>query len=372
MALESLNIPDWLLGASDDHTVAATMVATLLAVMETAGNDSATLLKNAGIDASELQNADNRISYRAYLRLCCAAIDRHPVAEVCLPLGEQLNISALGTLGLGLLNCKTCREAFQLALKYRSTLGVPTTISLETESDRELLVVDEPFKPLLSAKHIRALFYSVISCVFHNGRYLVGGAFRFEKICLNLETAEDNKVLADYFGCEVISNAGRNCVAFNKALMNAPIQYASPSAKKITDPLCQELSSRLHRQSSIAQQVAKLLLKRLHNPPNLSEVAGKLDISSRSLSRQLLNEGLSFQLLLDELRKTNAKLLLREHRLTMEAVAHAVGFSDVANFRRAFKKWTNITPAHYRNHCHPHEHQPHCATKALYAPKQRA
>jgi AraC-like DNA-binding protein len=41
-------------------------------------------------------------------------------------------------------------------------------------------------------------------------------------------------------------------------------------------------------------------------------------------------------------------MLLRSSDLSIETVAERVGYSDVANFTRAFRRWTGSTPAAYR------------------------
>ena len=38
-------------------------------------------------------------------------------------------------------------------------------------------------------------------------------------------------------------------------------------------------------------------------------------------------------------------LMLRDRPLTIEDIAARLGYSDVANFTRAFRRWTGTTPA---------------------------
>ena len=50
----------------------------------------------------------------------------------------------------------------------------------------------------------------------------------------------------------------------------------------------------------------------------------------------------------DDVRKQRALLLLARKDLGVEQVADRLGYSDVANFTRAFRRWTGQTPAEYR------------------------
>ena len=53
------------------------------------------------------------------------------------------------------------------------------------------------------------------------------------------------------------------------------------------------------------------------------------------------------QLILDG-KIERAKDLLIENELSVSEIAHELGFEDVHYFSRAFKKWTGMTPAQYR------------------------
>ena len=50
-----------------------------------------------------------------------------------------------------------------------------------------------------------------------------------------------------------------------------------------------------------------------------------------------------------DVRIEEAKTLLRESRMTIEAVAKAVGVNDYKRFSKTFKKTTGISPKEYRN-----------------------
>ena len=70
-----------------------------------------------------------------------------------------------------------------------------------------------------------------------------------------------------------------------------------------------------------------------------------LGTTTRTLRRQLRDENVSFRQLMDELRAHIAMKYLQETTMTNEDIAFALGFSDAANFRHAFRRWTKKTPA---------------------------
>ena len=77
-------------------------------------------------------------------------------------------------------------------------------------------------------------------------------------------------------------------------------------------------------------------------------LAHGLDLSVRSLHRQLRSEGTSVQRLKDEVRCAQASELLLRTRLPIARVARATGFASDKTFARAFRQWTGHTPQAWR------------------------
>ena len=71
-------------------------------------------------------------------------------------------------------------------------------------------------------------------------------------------------------------------------------------------------------------------------------------MSARTLRRKLREEKTSFRKLVDELHMEMAIRYLRETDLTVEHISELLGFSDVANFRQAFCRWTKAAPHKFR------------------------
>ena len=80
----------------------------------------------------------------------------------------------------------------------------------------------------------------------------------------------------------------------------------------------------------------------------MSRKEKKLHTTSRTLRRRLHLEGTSYQDLLAEVRCNLAKEYLRGTRMTTEDIAETLGFSDAANFRHAFRRWTGRNPSEFR------------------------
>lgn len=79
------------------------------------------------------------------------------------------------------------------------------------------------------------------------------------------------------------------------------------------------------------------------------DVAAQLNISVRTLHRQLREEGVSLQRLKNEVRREQAIRLLLQTRRPVKQIAAAVGFDSEKSFARAFREWTGVAPSRYRD-----------------------
>jgi AraC-like DNA-binding protein len=71
-------------------------------------------------------------------------------------------------------------------------------------------------------------------------------------------------------------------------------------------------------------------------------------MSARSLRRYLAAEFTSYRELVRTVLEDSAGHMLRDPKRSIQETASALGFSNVGAFHRAFKRWTGMTPAQYR------------------------
>jgi AraC-like DNA-binding protein len=68
-------------------------------------------------------------------------------------------------------------------------------------------------------------------------------------------------------------------------------------------------------------------------------------MTPRTLHRHLVREGTSFRQVLEDVRHTLALEHLQTGQLTIAEIACALGYTDLANFRRAFRRWEGEAPS---------------------------
>ena len=112
--------------------------------------------------------------------------------------------------------------------------------------------------------------------------------------------------------------------------------------------LCDDLIADLVLRSGAAGRVRSLLLTDVAERLSFATVAKLLKTTPRTLRRHLRLQNTSFRELSDELRVHAALRYLRETTMTIEDIGFALGFSDSANFRHAFRRWTGKAPQDFR------------------------
>jgi len=82
-------------------------------------------------------------------------------------------------------------------------------------------------------------------------------------------------------------------------------------------------------------------------------VARHLAIAPRTLQRRLAAKGVSYQQVVDDVRRDAAERLLADPSLAVSQIGYLLGFSEPSAFHRAFKRWHDVTPQEYRQTTQP-------------------
>jgi len=152
----------------------------------------------------------------------------------------------------------------------------------------------------------------------------------------------------EVFRCEVRFEQPRNGMMVARRWLDLPFQSYNPVTSRQALAMCR---AQLEAESGCGETTAAVerqLRPRLHENPQMSDVAALLHLSERTLRRQLAAEGTSFTAIHDRIRSQRVLELLHTPQLTISQIGNQVGFTDVREFRRAFKRWTGLTPSEAR------------------------
>jgi AraC-like DNA-binding protein len=146
------------------------------------------------------------------------------------------------------------------------------------------------------------------------------------------------------FGCE------ENAMWLNAAALALPHRAPDPSLLQILTSHADELLRQLSPRPSgfAARARAAIGETLLAGNSSAEQVARRLAVSLRTLHRRLAEEGTSHGELVDDVRRTQAMLHLSSNRFSIGEISFLLGFSHPNGFHKAFKRWTRLTPAQYR------------------------
>jgi AraC-like DNA-binding protein len=164
-----------------------------------------------------------------------------------------------------------------------------------------------------------------------------------------VQLPDDCAPLEAFFGCP-LQTAARNRITFCPQDAAHPFLTEDNAMWESFEPaLLKRITDQDHT-AKASERVHSALLELLPGGRSgIDDVATKLLTSRRTLQRQLLAEGLSFQDVLNRTRRELAEHYLRQETITPGEVSWLLGFQDGNSFIRAFKGWTGSTPGQYRS-----------------------
>ncbi len=123
---------------------------------------------------------------------------------------------------------------------------------------------------------------------------------------------------------------------------------ADPVLLQLACEQCERVLASRGPDAQMSARVRSLAMHAKGRPFSLDHIARVLHTSPRTLKRQLAAEGTTFSAIVDEDRRESAMFLLRAPGASVKDVAHRLGYANIANFTRAFHRWTGTTPSQHR------------------------
>jgi AraC-like DNA-binding protein len=302
------------------------------------------LLRDVDLSVSRVSDPDARISLERFELLIERAQALTGEPGLGFPLGLRMRVSLHGYLGFAAMTAATLRQAIQLACEFAPTRSPVFDLRLVEGCAEATLILEE--------KHAlgRARDTMVISTLV--GLWKIGGTL----------TARDPRGSADFrfakpayferfarsMPGEVRFSRPEHCLRFDPALLDLPLAQADPIALKLAREQCERELQQLQQPGDFVARLGPLILSRDGGYRSAEELAEALHTSARTLKRRLKEQGTSYSEILDRTRCAKATQLLSVG-WPVAQIAAALGYSDAANFTRAFRRWTGRTPAASRS-----------------------
>ncbi|CAG9177537.1 AraC family transcriptional regulator [Cupriavidus pinatubonensis] len=259
--------------------------------------------------------------------------------------GLRYRLANYGIWGFALLSCPTLRSAIHMAVRFLELSYPLSEINEAFEGDRVVTTIDDSGLP----EDVRDFIVdrdiaSSISFV----RDLIGTALPVESVTLRRPEPADASPWQVLFGCSPVFGADENRVVKNAAdYLDRPLPGASAEVARQCELQCEALLASRRARSGFAGQVRARLVAKPGSLPGAEALAADLNMTSRTLHRRLAGEGTSVRQLQEEVRESLADELLASG-LPLTQVGEALGYGEVSNFIRAYRRWKGSTPHQHR------------------------
>lgn len=308
------------------------------------GVSFATLLRGTRLTKTTLAQPESRIAVATMARLVERARALTGEAALGIYFGLQMRISWHGYVGLAAMAAQNAREALELAVRFCPTRTGAISLHLDADS---------PVGSLRIAEHadfgaardaiLLALVVGIwqLGCTL-TGRQLSGSA--------DLAMGEPPYIgrFAGMLPGALRFGRAENRLLFDAGTLELPLITADPAALLLMREQCERELDALGFAGPLRERVRGLAIRGSGGVRSLEEVAAHLYLSTRTLKRHLAALGVSYTEILDKERARRARTLLAATSLPLEEIAERLGYSDVANFSRAYRRWTGQSPGAVR------------------------
>ena len=321
-------------------------VSLLIAkALESYGYESEPVFEYAGLDPKMSRDPNARYSYAAMTKLweMATEITKDPAFGLrAASFWHPTTLHALGYSWLASSNLKLALERFVRYLKIVSTIA---KIQFEeAEEDFSFILDRMAGYPPPADEAIDAGFAMIIRMC----RISYGESFNPLRIVMQRHEPLCKEEFNQFFRAPIDYSASKNVIYFGKKELNTMLPTANAELARVNDKIVTEYLARLDDSAITTRAKEKLIDKLSTGEVSEEQIASLLNLSSRSLQRRLKDEDMTYKQLLDETRRELASQYIENSHLSINQITYLLGFSEPANFSRAFKRWNGVSPSQYR------------------------
>lgn len=326
----------------------------LLEIMVEKGFSASEILHLSKIPVILLKQLDARITPMQWSKLAWVSLTLAKDLGLGYEYGLKLRLTAHGPMGYALMSSSSLRNAIELATQFFNMRLKDYKIDFYEKNQKSIIEIQQTH-PVVSqhpeqAEILRRFFYEcLIIGVVQTAQALAGHDLSNVELQVDWSEPIYHKDFLSQLP-KVRFNQEKNQICYSSETIDLPTKMADQSAFLSALTQCEAEQIRFSAQiQDIALRVrAELVLTPHKGYPSLDLVAQRLHMSNRTLRRHLNEIGVSYLGLLDEVKYKEATRLLLSSDMEIQEIALYLGYIQPANFARAFKKWSGMTPNDFR------------------------
>ena len=267
--------------------------------------------------------------------------------EVLGCLSRKLPWGTYGMLVRASLTSPTLGVALKRWCRHHGLVADDIELSVE-ERDGKAHIRLRELKDLGEQREFGVL--SVLRNLYGVACWLIDSRITLEQVHFAFEAPAHQAVYPLMFQGPVLFGSA---IPISELVMNAsylalPLRRDEAALQRMLETALTLTVLQYRKDRLLLTQVKQALAMYPQDTHSAEDLAPLLNLSPRSLHRQLKEEGTSLQVLKDEVRHERAIELLQRTRKPIKQVAESAGFQNEKSFIRAFKQWTGQPPAAFR------------------------
>lgn len=325
----------------------AAFIRAILGAYARQGRDPASALARAQIDPASLALPGAGVT-AAQLELMAGRAMRELDDEALGWFSRRLPWGSYGLLARGSLTAPDLHTAMRRWFRHHALLTDDVALSLEVEGELARVHLRESGRIHGDSDMREFCPVTLLRNAIGYSCWLADSRIALTEAWFPFPEPDHAGAYGLLFGCPVRFGAGDAGVAFDARYLALPVRRDEVAMREMLRNALPLIVLRYKRDRLLLRRAQALLATKPELMANAEALAGALNLSVRSLHRQLAREGTTLQALKDEARKAEAiRLLDRSHR-PVKQIAALTGFANEKSFARAFRGWTGVTPAAWR------------------------
>lgn len=332
----------------DDKVYPTAKIGVVLDLLGQEGIAAARALAATGLSKDAIASPQTRVSLNQIIDCWHQAdrLARDP--QFAYHAGRRFHVSAFGMYGFAILSSTDYRRTMRFAETYHQLTAPLEQIAFKEENGHGIWQIAPLAVPRIGVRLYKFIVELGFGICVALHRDVMGSEFAPKALHVTYDPPHDAAKYPEIFGCRVLFNQVANQLLFDAAWLDRVPELGNEISYWTIVSLCDGMMEELKLQIGVKGRVRQILLTNLLRTNNIEAIASHLGMSTRTLRRKLHEENTSFRKVVNELRMEMAFKYLRDTRLSVEDIGYALGFSDAANFRHAFRRWTGATPDRFR------------------------
>lgn len=326
-----------------DPKMAIETTRELFNALVNASAPKGSLLKESGIDLTELEESESRYPVKYHLNLWDAGEKLLRKNAIGIQMGSCSDPYSRGIVGLAFAASANLEEAISNKIRYTKILADHIDLGYEKGTDTFSInySILEGYFHRNEIERVFAGFLNWVRVFVNNRVYPKRLSFQYAK-------PENVEAYEKHFQCPMTFDSPDNVIAFDIKLLDYQAKQYNEYLYSILKARADKILTTLDTNANFIENIKSMIAGRLSNGNfSIDDIASSLNVSKRTLHRKLSDENVTYQALLDDMRKKMAISYLTEGACSASNLPYLVGYSDTRSFNRAFKRWTGQSVSEY-------------------------